>query len=300
MNKEQIDALTAALDEQHSIISPFYAELMGRFGSLVLEDSISLEKLQQGTEREEANRQLVDEFISILPTVTSVPNRDTYDHLRGYTDTFMSHTAQEAKLLQAFVLWGWSVHGDYNMADSAYFVIGHKRESHKKAGDPDMSMLLVRPVIDKDGHYPILKAETFKKVYDGIRANIDSTLITSYTDKQLKQMYAKETKKLEINRRQSPGSAVFNDTYMPKKNPKNLIDRMGLLRDGSNLPIAFRGTVGALSDENLVEYDVFNHVGELATVFGKQDELKDLLSKSIVDLKDPLEARLEEIKNQTN
>lgn len=304
MNQEQASTLISALKERHEIVSPRYAELMSKFGSLAL-SGVALENLRQNTEREEANQHLVNSFIENLIPLS--PDSRYYPA----DNTFEAQTVQEAKLIQSFVIWG-EQQGNWRQRQSVpYIIIGHKTIVPKKTGGPDISLLLAR-TFNNDRHptyHSVEVFDTFSIEYGAIKDNINRTLNTPYSDDQIKQMFDKDKKRLMVHQL-TPGSVLFSLdlNYLPDRLPKKrkqlssseIIsvkrrDSWHKFTDG--LIMKSRGTLEALSDETLLDYDVYDHLGELATAFGKTDMLKNLITESVINHQDPLNRLIEETKS---
>jgi len=305
MNKEQASTLISALEERHKIISPLYADLMSDFGSLAL-SGVALENLQQNVEREQANRQLVDSFIgSLFP----LQHESRYSERR---DSFEVKTVQEAKLIQSFVLWGEKQQGGWELRETVpYILIGHRTTVPKKAGAPDMSVLLARTIGDRE--YPSYHAveifDTFSTEYEAIKDNIDRTLNAPYSDDQIKEMFDKHMRTLIISQT-TPGSVLFSldQGYLPatlprKRNQLSSSEKISVKRRNSwnkftgGLIMKSSGPLETLSDETLLNYDVYDHFGELGTAFGKTDMLKKLITESVINDQDPLDKLIEETKS---
>ena len=303
MNQQEAATLKSALEERHKIISPLYADLMSDFGSLAL-SSVTLENLQQNVEIEEVNKDLVYNFVeAVLPD------------LRKGAGSFEVSTVQEAKLIQSFVMWGIVQTGSWReRGKTPYVMIGHKPIVPKKEGESNMSLLMMRP---NDGigfygrkvdDYVVDVFDTFSAEYDAILDNITNTLSTPYTDDEVKRMFREHSKKLIVTD-WSPGSVEFelNQLYYGGKYPKkreqlSQADKISVKRRNSwnnfkgGLILNKRGTLSNLSEEILLEYDVYDRLGEIASAFDKMDVLKKLIDKSVTNFQDPLDSLIEETK----
>jgi hypothetical protein len=294
MNKEQADLALAALAERHKAISPMYAELMGKFGELAL-NTATVDGLRQEEEVILANRGLIGTFIGELP------------HLEKDMKSFAVDTAQDARMLQASVIWAYTAeyNGWHTSKITPYYILGSKPIQPNGRREPDTSLLLISA--GDDSHFT--KAETWSTELRAIEAAFDTTLAGTYSDEQLKSMFDAGTGKLNVGVSDTD-SIVFFDKYKTSQYPRNRAKLSSEQKVANKRKdrFSYRSVVGggplinthcylpnfSWSDETLVEYDVLDHMSDLATKFGKTEELKNLIIRCSIEPKDPMDKLLEE------
>ncbi len=281
MNREKAEIVLAALDERHRVISPHYAELMGKFGELAI-NNVTLENLRQNSETCEANEKLLKAFGGLLPApIYLSASADNQEH------TFFVDTAQEARSIQSAIVW---IRFPLQKKESrlAYYILGQKPIEPLKPRDPNLSLLLITSEYHgMDNKYASLYlANTWASEARSFENKANENLNSSFSAEQILGMYTQGSKTLALGYCEPDSIGLLTGS---KRYPRN---RQFYHRDVPIDELEKLDTL-AFTDDFLIEYDVLDRLGELATIFGKMINLKSIIGSSTVETDDPMDKLLE-------
>ena len=321
MNSEQVDLALAAMEEKHKFTSLAYAELMSSLSNLVM-NQVTVENLIIAAEIREANQNMLSSFFNSLPTASEKVSNTTF----RLTDAY------EARKVQSFALWmapiGSNGEADIDTA-KPFFIIGGRHIEPAGEDEPDVELLLLKAssytpksqikntddMLTKHPVREVFTARTWQTDLDRISNEQLAILTSSYTDEEVVQMFSSYSKKLHVSAG-SPGSLIVVNAKKPEvetepeQTKRSIIPfkRRRVEAEATPVPaeteltkyphvirVGFKPKDG-LSDEDMIMYDVYDHLSDFASAFNKMDYLVAFVKKYVVNAEDPMDKLLREAK----
>lgn len=242
---------------------------------LLMQNEIEFEQLCAKETSHRNNHGLLADFTQMLPTAED--------------DSVLAGSVSEARQLQAGLMWlEWS--GAYDRASTyhPFYIVGacpatEKEYTDKKTGSMHVLLSSARPrnaLRNKpDNSLAVLtvREDEFTAITHAAQARKEH----GYGNR-IPQMFDKPTRKLRITRvdQESIRTCPVNGTYdIDKSRPSaELVKRV--TKYGLSA-CNFRTYDSAISDEDMVCFDVFAWLNQLAVDFGQEEDYRSLLGKHL-------------------
>lgn len=266
MDKEAVELAKAGVRHFEEFRSPAYDLIRAEFVGRLATSGRMLDDMRQAEIDKRRNYNVVHRFMETLPQI------------QGMYDRYIpADNAYTARLLQATVLWSRTDKYTHH----PYYIIGERVDTSERynRGKQAAIHLLLYSAHSNDYDRPISEYVVWDSQYDAARKMARARLTQDFTEEEMQGMFDKGTGMLQV--RCDDSSLRLNNNSLAKppkrKTPEEAISKYGMSAT-SEYPFSYDDR-HAIPDSMLADYDIFTHLNELATAFGKTAQLQSLLDR---------------------
>ncbi|HET7320412.1 MAG TPA: hypothetical protein VFI84_02380 [Candidatus Saccharimonadales bacterium] len=260
MKKDSRELASQLLDITNEALAPAYEDIRTKLLGSLATSSIQIESLREETAQRKANQEFINSFSALLPKAKKYESKDAYTHKKLFGSKFEVEDAYTVRLLQATQLWhsdhlGYDSHWyAYPDGQRPFYIIG------KRSNDKRTDLLLLSADEPSEG----LRTVTMKnKVAKRFMEERHTLLFSEPDQTEVQKMYQKGTGNLLV---QSTSPNIKHTTQTIYRNP-------------SEVKIAnFQVEKVGPTDNDMAQFQVLEHLNNLATAFGVVEKYQELLA----------------------
>lgn len=277
MDGQSREIAAALVDLYHAEMSPQFEGLREQLAGRLAVSQQTVESLRQQEAERRANYDLLRGFTALLPATPEDPDSGAWG------DELLVDNAHEARQAQAHVLWLREPYGysDKTGHFTPYYIVG--RCAAEGVDDTDMDdndSPATHLLLSSAQRGNTANALQMVTVNDNELKIAETAVQTaSYRDidpEEIQRMFSRSTGMLRVSRAGGMRTRLVDRHRLAEvsrwRDVAKQVDRHGM-------HVRARGSYDMrIEDAELEAFNVFNVLGELATAFGKKDELLALLA----------------------